>query len=208
MLKPAYPSSPSRKPIEHLYFAFFDQDNEQQSFFTIGFSAAYAAHHWLDRVMSSPATQRWIDSNHIELEHDGYRLIIKGSQLEDMIEYKPTKEEASWRPSHPDSVTLEHTRHFWTKMSSASITIDSEKPTTNSTPAPVSSRKPPKRHKTTKPAPDGQITVAMICEELDLAPNKGRNILRKANIKKPKQGWSFKSNDPQLKTIRDLLSRG
>ena len=57
----------------------------------------------------------------------------------------------------------------------------------------------PKRH---------QITVAQIAEQLNIAPNKARNTLRKASISKPTQGWTFNTNDPQVTLITKLLQAG
>jgi hypothetical protein len=198
-LEPHSPSSPTRPPVEHFYFTIFDQDSEQHRFFTHGFGALYAAAHWLQRLMSTPATQRWIDNNHLEFDHNGWRLIVKGSHLEDCSEYQPNKEERSWTPPHPDNVALDHLTRFWIQASTHKDDAPTPKPTKSA---------PPQRHKTTKPAPDGQITVAQLAANAQIQPNKARNILRKAKITKPKQGWTFPINDPQVKVIRDLLAKG
>lgn len=208
-LEPHYPSSPTRPPVEHLYFTVFDPDGNQTRFFTHGFGAMYAAAHWLQRLTSTPAAQRWIDNNHLELTRDNWRLIIRGSHLEDGIEYKMNKEETAWTPPYPDSAALEHLVdfHIRAQTSSTSITSEPEESSQSSTPKPKPSPKTSKRHKTTKPAPSGHITVAQIAEEFDLAPNKARNILRKAGIKKPKEGWTYKKTDKQVTTIRELFAK-
>jgi hypothetical protein len=204
MLKPAHPSSPSRPPIEHLYFTFFNPENDQVNFFSQAFAAAYAAHRWLDHILSeTPARQRWIDPNHLELEHDDYRLIIKGTHLEDMIEYQPTKEEKQWTPPYPDNVFLDHARTFWIPMSSTSMHTEDPEPE----PKPKKVYKTQNRHRSTKPPSDpNSITVAQLAQEADIPSNKARQILRKAEFTKPPNGWTYKIDDPLVAKIRKLFS--
>jgi len=194
------PSSPQRNPVEHLYFTVFDPDNEQLRFVTHAFGAHYAAAYWLQYITSSPAKQRWIDSNHLELEHDGYRLLIKGSYLEDNIERKLTKAEQQWTPPYPDNVLLEHLRDFHIPAR----TIKHETPEEPQK-APVS-YKAPNRHRTVK-APDDEslITVAQLAQEANIPANKARQILRKNNIQKPGSSWTYNRNDPQVQTIKALF---
>ena len=203
------PSSPSRPPMEHLYFTTRDADGETVDFRTHGFGALYAVHAWLEEIMDPhpDIKENWINDTTVRLEHkSGYTLTIKGSDPQSAIEYEPTKEEAQWTIPYPDSTTVEKLTTFWQtiKPSSHMTTSSSEESSKPEKPKPAA----PKRHKKQKPAPDGQITVAMICEELGLAPNKGRNLLRKAKIEKPAGGWTFKKDDPILKTIRKVLEAG
>lgn len=202
MLKPAHPSCPFRNPIEHLYFIGY-ADGEQIFFFTHSFAAEYAAHHWLTEILDTPATQKWINNNEIHLTHKDHKLVIKGSFLEDMIEYTPTKEEKAWTPNSPDNKSLRRAKKFWKQ-------VPSYTPTTSSPPVERKTSKPKvaPRHRTQKAAPDGMITVAQIAAELSIQPNKARQILRKNKIKKPDNGWTYKKDDPQLAMIRDLLSKG
>ena len=210
-LEPHYPSSPTRPPVEHLYFTIFNPDNEQQRFFTHGFGAHYAAAHWLQRLVNSPAAQRWIDSSHLELKREGWTLIIKGSHLEDNIERKLTKEEAAWTPPYPDSVALEHLVDFHLPTYSTSTSIeqdDSDSSTSTPTPKSKPGTKTSPRHRTQKPAAvSGHTTVAQIASELNMPPNKARQILRKNKITKPDHGWSYKTNSKEHKMIRDLLAK-
>mgnify|MGYP000156202262 CR=1 FL=1 len=205
------PSSPSRPPMEHLYFTTRDSEGEEIHFCTHGFGALYAVHAWLEEILDPhpDIKENWLDDTTVRLEHkSGYTLTIKGSDPQTAIEYEPTKAEKQWTIPYPDSRTVEKLTTFWTRIKPSSHMTTSgsdDKPTNSSAPT----RAPaPKRHKSQKPAPSDSITVAMICEELNLAPNKGRNLLRKAKITKPKHGWTFKKDDPALATIRSVLEAG
>lgn len=212
MLKPHSPSSPTRPPVEHFYFTVRTDEGEEVWFFTHGFGAEYAAHYWISAILEHPAAQNWKDDNTLVLTDDnGYTLTIKGSHLEDMIEYQPNKEEKQWTPPYPDSAQLERLTRFETISSRTTPSQPEEpnasEPKTKSTPKPKPIKQAP-RHRSQKPSPDGTITVAALCAEYNLQPNKGRNLLRKAKIEKPQGGWTFKLDDPILPTIREVLAKG
>lgn len=206
MLKPHAPSSPYRNPVCHFYFQARNPDGEHTFFFTIGYAALYAGHHFITQLLETieDCETHWLDNDQLLITHTPTlsTLLIKG-ELEDAIEYQPTKEEASWTIPHPDTNSLRRAIMFWSHSPTSTI---EEKPTSS-----VEKPKPqaPKRHKTTKaPAQSDQITVAQIAEQLNIAPNKARNTLRKANISKPTNGWTFNTNDPMVQTITKLLQAG
>lgn len=208
MLKPHAPSSPYRNPVCHFYFQARDADQQPTFFFTIGYSALYAGHHFITRLLNEveDCETHWLDNDQLLITHTPSlsTLTIRG-ELEDAIEYTPTKEEASWTIPHPDTQSLRRATTFWSH-SPTSATDDKPTSSVESKPKTTSV---PKRHKTTKAPPSSdQITVAQIAESLNIPPNKARNILRKANIQKPEQGWTFNTNDPQVDIIRKLLSAG
>lgn len=199
MLKPAYPSSPYRNPIAHFYLQARDADGEHVFFYTKAYAARYAAHHFITTILNEleDCETHWLDNDQLLITHTPTlsTLLIRG-ELEDAIEYTPTREEAAW--------TLPRSDYF------RAITFYHQKQEQVVVPvAPPKERQAPKRHKTTKaPQSSNQVTVAQIAEQLNIQPNKARNILRKANIKKPEQGWTFNTNDPMIQTIRKLLSAG
>lgn len=195
MLKPPYPSSPNRLPIDHLYFRLTGRTD---SLNTIGFSALYAERYFLNTILELHPNHKWLDSNTIEITNLDLTLTIKGAKLEDALEYTPTQEEAKWHPEEPDLTTLRRIANFH-----LTSRVDEEAPTTKA-PAPPPTQS--YRHKTQKPSrTDGNITVASIAASLNIQPNKARNILRKANIQKPPQGWEFSPDDPQIAIITKLL---
>ena len=211
-LEPHYPSSPTRPPKAHFYFTGLKPDGTEHFFFTHAYGAMYAAAHWLNHILDNcEGKASWISEECIRIKHDnGYSIIIKG-ELEQAAEYTFTKEEKLWTPPFLDSrqlnrATMYHIpqEELYPKPTSPTEEPD-EKP---NEPKPTRDTKAPKRHKTQKAAPEGSITVAQIAESLDLAPNKARNILRKANIAKPAGGWTFKTDDPMVKKITDLLKKG
>ena len=201
MLKNPTPSSPNRNPVEHLYFNIFDPDSEAESFQTKGFSAFYAAAYWLNMIIDNRPF-KWLTPNDIQIEHKetGKTLLIRGSYLEDLIEYKPTKEEKSWQPPYPDSVQLRHIRDFHLKTKKPEFKEQPE-PT-----KPIPRPKNPSRYKTQKPpADDNQITVAQLAVQAGISPNKARQILRKNNIQKPGSSWTFDKSDKTVAEIQVLF---
>lgn len=217
-LPPHSPSSPTRPPVEHLYFTIHNEEGEEVRFFTHGFGAMYAVKHWLDEILDPhpDIKEKWMDNGTILLRHkSGYTLTIKGSHLEEAVDYQLNKEEKQWTIPYPDSAQVEKLTTFWNPRMAPSSHLKSSpenesaesKPTKTSTKKP-SKPKPAPRHRSQKPSPDGTITVAQICAELNIQPNKGRQILRKAKIQKPAGGWTYKLDDPTLTTIRELLSKG
>jgi hypothetical protein len=214
MLKPHAPSSPTRPPVCHFYFQARNPDGEHTFFFTIGYAALYAGHHFITQLLESleDCETHWLDNDQLLITHTPTlsTLLVKG-ELEDAIEYQPTKEESQWTIPHSDTQSLRRAIMFWSH-SPTSTTDDKPTSSTENAPSAGKTSKPtsaPKRHKTTKaPAQSDQITVAQIAEQLNIAPNKARNILRKANISKPTQGWTFNTNDPQVNVIRKLLQAG
>lgn len=201
MLKPPYPSSPQRPPIEHLKFTITNNDEETETFFiTKAFAASYAAHHWLDQITQDRKLV-WHNENYFTITEDNTTLHVRGDHLEDMIEYQPTAEEQQYIPQPPDSHHLYRVKHFDTIAPQPTPT-----PPVQTEEKPVSvSYKAPKRHKSTKLPSDGYITVAQMANDLNLQPNKARNILRKANIKKPPNGWTYKIDSPEHKQILKVL---
>lgn len=214
MLKPHAPSSPYRNPVCHFYLQARDSDQQPTFFFTIGYAALYAGHRFITELLNNieDCETHWLDNDQLLVTHTPTlsTLLIKG-ELEDAIEYQPTKEEAAWTIPHPDSLSLRRATMFY--LTPTSTTVDRSTSSTESE-EPAGSRskpksQPPKRHKTTKaPAQSDQITVAQIAEQLNIQPNKARNILRKANLTKPEGGWTFNTNDPMIDQIRKLLSAG
>lgn len=217
-IEAGYVSSPTRTPRYHPFFSTKDSDGQEIRFFTHAFRTAYEAHYWLDTIMTACAdscTQSWKDEYTLVFTHTdtGHTLSIREHHLEDVIEYEPTKEEAQWTPPYPDSAQLDRLTHFWDQRSLASMNTDSEENTTDSSPEPEPSKKPsraktPNRHRTQKPAEKGMTTVAILAAEAGIPANKARQMLRKAGIKKPEGGWTFKTNDPTVKTITDLFAKG
>lgn len=213
-LEPHYPSSPTRPPVAHFYFTIRDADGNTVSFYTHAFGAFYAAAHWFQRIYTDCTDlgykYNWTHDDTITFTDPTteYSLTIKDPWLQDVLEQKLTEQEQRWTPPYPDSELLERTINFpnW-KRKELSHTATSESDDSELKPK-SKPPKPPKRHKSQKAAPQGFITVAQLAAEIDLPPNKARNILRKASISKPEGGWTFKENDPAVAKIRDLLSKG
>jgi len=205
MLKPHAPSSPTRPPVEHLYFVIFDPDNEQQRYFTHGFGAFYAAYHWLDRVMKH-AKVKWINDNTIELTRKKWRMVVKGSNIQDILEAKYTKEELAWTPPHPDSIALQHLVDFHIPASPISTSIEEPKKPVKTKDTKSSSKSSLRPGHKLKPELKGHVSVTHLSQEYNLTPAKARGILRKAGIKKPANGWTFKKGDPMIDQIKSLFS--
>lgn len=208
-------SSPTRCPRHHPFFSTHDADGTQAGFLTHAFRTSYAAHYWLDTIMtvcSDSCTQSWKDKATLVFTHrdTGYTLTIREHRIQDIIEYEPTQQEKAWTPPYPDSAQLERLTHFWDQRSLASHNTDSAESTTDSSPEPAPSKKRPEainRHKSQKPAERGMTTVAILAAEAGIPANKARQMLRKAGIKKPAAGWTFKTSDPQVQKILELFGK-
>ena len=194
-MRPAAPSNPTRPTKHHLYFTVY-ADGDPAVINTIGYAESYAAARFVQTV-TQDRKLHWISDDTLEIRENDKILQIKEHRLEDLMEYTFTKEEAEWKI--PETGLLYRVMHFsdeTTRPSSPTPTSEpEERPKTTS----------PKRHKTQKAPSAGQITVAQLAESLNIAPNKARNALRKANIAKPANGWTFDANDPIVKTITDIL---
>lgn len=205
-------SSPNRNPRYHPFFTVRDSDGNQERFFTHAFRTAYAAHYWLTTVITActerGCTQNWKSPVRLVFTdpETNRTLEVKEDRIEDLIEYNPTKEEQEWIPPYPDSAQLDRVSQFWQEMFSYHTSTSEEQPT--STPEPKKRAPAPNRHKTTK-APDdpNQVTVAQMAAEANIAANKARQILRKAGMQKPANGWTYQKDDPTIKTIRDLFGK-
>jgi hypothetical protein len=208
MLKHHAPSSPTRPPTCCFYHTILAPDDSIELFFTHSYATSYAGHHWITSLLDvkPPVQIRWQDNNTLTLTHpNGYKLKVHSYELEDLIEYKLNKEEQLWQMPFPDSASLSKARLFY-QSSTSEPTAPSKSTDSISV---TNTRRPPKRHKSQKsPSDETLITVAQISEELNVAPNKARNILRKANIQKPENGWTFKKDDPLVAKIRSLLAKG
>lgn len=212
-----YVSSPTRCPRYHPFFSTRDSDGQKVRFRTQPFRTIYAAHYWLDKIMTACAdscTQSWQDEQTLVFTHKEtqHTLSIYEYHLEDIIEYEPNREEAEWTPPYPDSAQLERLTRFWDQRSLISHNTDSEENTTDSSPEPEQPKKASKpkatnRHRSQKKAPSGMTTVAILAAEADIPANKARQMLRKAGIQKPEGGWTFKTSDPRVKEITALFNK-
>lgn len=189
------PSSPARPPKYHLYFTI-KHNGEDTSFFTQAWTQLYAVANIVQRITNALGEPRWLNSSTISYQKDDYQLIIKEHHLEDIIEHPLTETEKAWTPHHPYSSQINRALTFSETAPIAPTPEPDEKPKVQ-----------PRRHKKTKPSPDGQTTIPVLAEEYNIQPNKARQILRKNNISKPPTGWTFDNKDPILKTIRQLFQQ-
>lgn len=208
-------SSPTRPPRYHPFFTVRDSDGNEERFFTHAFRTAYAAHYWLDTIITActerGCTQNWKSPVRLVFTdpETNRTLEVKEDRIEDLIEYNPTKEEQEWTPPYPDSAQLARVSQFWDwqmRLSSPMPTSEPEEQPT-STPEPKKRQPAPNRHKTTKaPSDPNSVTVAQLAAEANIPANKARQILRKAGFTKPAQGWTYAKNDPQIQKIRGLFA--
>lgn len=171
-------------------------------FTTRGFAKLHGAHAWLEEILE-PAIdirENYLTPNTILLRHkSNYTLTIKGSKLAKAMNYTPTKAEKEWQIPYKDRIIIERLATFW-KPKYRSAPKQIEPPEPKQQPKPNN-----QRHRTTKAAKDGYITIAEIARANNISAGKARNILRKNNIKKPAQGWTYKTDDPELTKITKLL---
>lgn len=185
-----WPSSPSRPPKATIYFTA----DKEHFFAAIPFGHYYSARHYVQSILDTNPNHSWLDDNTIEVRGDNHTLQIKSPHLEEIVEYQPKPDELDWRPAYPDSQTLQRLVSFDAPVRAEPILKQ-----------PSPEKKPARRAKSRK-TQDGFITVAELADEYNISSGKARNLLRKANFKKPSQGWQFTPDDPLLKQVRAILN--
>jgi hypothetical protein len=199
-------SSPRRLCRYHPFFSTYDADGNQERFFTRAFRTAYAAHHWITTIFEAAELRKcqfnWKDDTRLTITdpQTNRTLVLHEHNIQDLIEYVPTQEESQWTPPHSDSAQLSRLSRFWQK------TLSSPTPTFEREERPRITYEAPNRHKTTKAPPSpNQVTVAQLAQEYNIPSNKARQILRKAGMTKPANGWTYGKDDKMVQTIRNLF---
>lgn len=81
-----------------------------------------------------------------------------------------------------------------------------KKATAKKTTKPAADKAPVEKKATAEKADDGRITLATLCEELDMNPAAARRKLRAAEIERPEgQAWSWKPGR-ELDKVRKTLT--
>lgn len=198
MLKHAFPSSPQRLPL--LGFSIRHEDDRFQH---VNFAAEYAARHFLDLLLQDTKF-KWVTDYEIEV-HEPFFFWIKsdGVSLDDLMEYKMTKEEQDWELPAPYPALATRIRRGKAPSGEHQLITPDEpiaiKPKTS--PAPVKNvpRTPAKPKKAPRPSAEGLITIGDVAAEYGFDAKAARGILRKHSIEKPDHGrWEWKQVPPAV----------
>lgn len=189
-------SSPQKPPRHGI------QVSGEDFFYHFATRTAYAAHHILNQLTAHGKTNQTSPTT-MTVTTDYAEITIRSDSLEDLIEYQPTSQESTWTPQAPLS---SHLRKINRALTSSASDYTEQQSNVTTSPKQVSEPKQQfyPRHKAQKHHKD-MITVAEIAQSLNVQPNKARNILRKASIQKPQQGWVFSPDDHLIERITQLL---
>ncbi len=180
MLKNHMPSSPMRPPVAVLHFTGLVR-------LISNWGALYAARRQLLDAIDGHSYKQ-VDPNTIVTDDE---VTIKSEQMNDLLEYEPTKEEAAWQLPDRDAAQLRRLR-------------DAPRPPADApqlTKSPVAHSDDALRAHRASPA--GFVSLATICADLQLDPREARAILRKT-MPKGEHGWNFSAD--QVDEVKKRLS--
>jgi len=185
-LEQPFPSSPSRPPKFSIYCRYpHNAPMGEARRFVWTFSAAYAARHFIDRIIGEDKF-KWKRRNIIQTARGvEIRVLDEDDGLETVMEYEMTRAEEAWQIPEPRCRELET---FLRPLGDEART----EPHAARTTAPRASR-------------DGLVSMAQICARVGIEPRDGRAALRRARIDKPDAGWAWAA-DEAVK-IEKLLSK-
>ena len=167
MLQNHMPSSPTRLPVAVLYFNGLTR-------LVSNWATLYAAKRQLLDAIDGHSYKQ-IDPNTIVTDDD---VSIRSEQMNDLLEYEFTKEEAAWQLPDRDAALLFRLRNAPRSRADTPQTAENA-------PAGITPRRNP------APRPDGLIALADICADLGVDPREARALLRKQMSKPTHGSWSF-----------------
>ena len=167
MLQNHMPSSPMHPPVAVLYFNGLTR-------LISSWAALYAAKRQLLDAIDGHSYKQ-IDPNTLVTDDD---VEIKSEQMNDLLEYEFTKEEAAWQLPDRDAALLLRLRNAPRLRAEAPQTAENA-------PAGITPRR------THRPSPEGLISLADICADLGIDPREARAALRKQMSKPAHGSWSF-----------------
>lgn len=142
------------------------------SSYTHRFSALFSAQTFVEHVIDERPF-KWADNKTIKVGS----LTIRANNLEDIIEYEPTRKEREWDMPKNAIRYAKRIRDMNTKQP----------------------REEPKQGGSIKKV-DGHMTISQICSDLKIEPRIARGILRKNKINKP---YAWKDPTPIIKLLKD-----
>jgi hypothetical protein len=142
--------------------------------------APFAAKMLLDMFLDGDEPE-WVGENELVTSRD---VRIHGQKLREIYEYKIKAKEEKYFSIDEDTVARV-------------ANVSSDKAARPFTTGETTTRQRNSRK--------GMVLIKTVCEELDMLPRTARSILRKARYKKPKKGWAWDHNDPELQKVKALL---
>lgn len=198
------------QPKHHLYFKVFEATKDHPHTFKLISVNTHAhaqqdtAAAWVQYTLSQPhLTSSWLNERTLRITttlNPLRKMYIFDENLEDLVEAAAT--------TTPTIDLPPNQKRYLDKVAAFHNTQPDDPP--NPAPTPTKTSSAPTKTKTTKktkpPSHETYETVAAIAARLSVTPNKARQLLRKANIKKPDNGWQFEINSDLHKQVEKILS--
>lgn len=183
-------SCPTSPPKAHVFFI-----TDKVSMQSYSYAELFVAKYWIDALTSHD--YKWIDDNTIEMIGNNRTFRIRSHQLEDILEYRPTKAERAYRPEWCFQSMINKLKewdnpHYHETPKKTQPTAEAPKPTI--------SRNTQKRRTDNK-----HISVAQMADDLNISAGKARTALRKAKEPKPTQGWTYETDTDEANRIFDII---
>jgi len=197
-----FPSSPTRPPKWHLYFY---KDNHLA--FSQNFCERYPALILVDLVMKD-RTYAWTNDFEIITNDDlSPQITIRSDSkdtLDDIMSHTLTNKESQWYYTQPITSWVANLRG---ETVSASMNIytntDKKRLHKSADSAPKRKRTKSSSRKRRAPLNASDVTLAMICDELNIQPRDARKKLRSSKTPKPEAGWVWPAEEADA--IKEIL---
>ncbi len=138
---------------------------------------------WLYAYLSRNRDVRWVSPTHVVMDD----IHLRSDYLEDIAEYTLKGDEKLWHPQEPYASQ-------WARISSGEVITPKAK-----------KEREPKKEREARPVKDKPtgdvITLADLCQELNIEGSKARQKLRAANIAKP-YAWAKDEVDAIKKILK------
>ncbi len=195
-----WPSSPTSPPAHCLYIkvkrgGHRDELNDDDRLWVLTFGATYSTRHFLDELIGGYSFE-FISDQRMEIGDN--KIIVKCSELKQILDYKMNPAEAAWELPTPYPGMIEQIKrgHYADAPTEERVGDRRE----------VAVReKAPKKEKVPRPSKEGLTTISEIAEQMGIDPKDARKALRASNIDKPDVGWAWEPT--KIDEIKKLVKK-
>lgn len=193
-----FASSPSKPPKCTLRGEWENEDGSPGKMQLRTFRGIWGAKRLFD-FWTEHKQVKWIKSNTLVTE-DG--MTIRSPELEEIVEYKLTKEEANYIWPEP---FLSEVTAFKNKTSVKTLSPTSDHSRVDK-PARKAREPREKKVRTPRPSKDGLISIGEIAAEMKIEPRIARGVLRDTKTPKPDAGWAWPK--AEVEKIKSIIKKG
>lgn len=188
-----FPSSPAKPPKCSLRMDWPDTDQMQIR----TFRGLWGAKLLFD-FLTDFKQVRWMSPTKLIVDETG--MVISSPELEQIVEYKLTKNEETYQWPEP----------FLSEVTSFKNKTTVKASRGNNRQLPDSEKrehvKREKKERTPRPSKDGLVSIGDIAAQLDIEPRIARGILRTSKTPKPDAGWAWAQGE--VDKIKSIIKKG